>query len=175
MSSPLPSRFNFTEEDIDWVKADVDGLKNKVKQSADLYNQGHSPREIIDLLQSNKTIINRYLKRATQLGWCNYDPKFEQRQHKPSKDNHNLAIKIYCLETNQVFGYIKKASVVLGISAWRITKGCQSPNHTIKGKQYHVYYLYDKNVKGQIIPGAITLGLITEEQALDQLNTQQND
>lgn len=170
MNSVLPSIFNFTEEDIDWVQADIDGLKNKVKQSADLYNQGYSPREIIGLLQSNKTIINRYLKRATQLGWCNYDPKFEQRQHKPSKDNHNLAIKVYCLETNQVFGYIKKASAVLGVSAWSITKSCQSQDHIVRGVKYHMYYLYDKNVKNQIIPGAITLGLITEEEALAQLN-----
>ena len=40
------------------------------------------------------------------------------------------------------------------------------------GKSRHTYYaIYDQKKKdGTIIPGAITLGLITEEEALRQLN-----
>jgi hypothetical protein len=47
--------------------------------------------------------------------------------------------------------------------------------HPITREPLHWYYIYDQTRKdGTIIPGAITLGLITEAEALAQLNAQQN-
>ena len=74
----------------------------------------------------------------------------------------------------KVWSWIKGASDVLGILRSGIIRCCQGERRT--SGEYRWYYLYDQTRKdGAIIPGAITLGLITEEEALAYLNTPQND
>ena len=55
-----------------------------------------------------------------------------------------------------------------------ISPCCRGKQETAGG--YHWKYLYDQTRKdGTIVPGAITLGLITEEEALKQLEKQEGD
>lgn len=76
-------------------------------------------------------------------------------------------------EMIKTWSWIKGASDELNILTSGIIRCCQGERKTSGG--YRWYYLYDQTQKdGTIIPGAITLGLITEEEALTQL-TQQND
>ena len=70
--------------------------------------------------------------------------------------------------------YVKQASIELHINKNCISSCCLGKHKTAGG--YHWRYLHDQTRKdGTVIPGAITLGLITEEEALKQLNTIQND
>ena len=67
----------------------------------------------------------------------------------------------------KVWRYIKLASKELNIHAADIS-GCA------KGRLKHAggycwKYLYDNKYKNELVPGAISLGLITEEEALQQL------
>lgn len=73
--------------------------------------------------------------------------------------------------------YINKLSIanpnvedVLNITGTsHIPDCCSGKRKTVGGYQFK--YLYDQTRKdGTVIPGAITLGLITEEEALRQLN-----
>lgn len=77
-------------------------------------------------------------------------------------------------EVIKVWGWVKGASEALGILTSGIIRCCNGINKTAGG--YSWKYLYDQTRKdGEIVLGAITLCLITEENALEQLNTQQND
>lgn len=77
-------------------------------------------------------------------------------------------------EIIKIWGWIRGASDALDILTSGIVKCCQGAQRTAGG--YNWKYLYDQTQKdGAIILGAITLGLITEEQALAQLNAQQNN
>ena len=87
---------------------------------------------------------------------------------------------VICIELKTIFSCIQKAGQIIQVSDSAISSNCRGQNksagkHPITGEPLHWKYLYDQTHKdGTIIPGAITLGLITEEESLTQL-TQQND
>lgn len=68
----------------------------------------------------------------------------------------------------KVWRYIKLASKELKIDASDISGCAKGRLHSAGG--YHWKFLYDNKLKDRVIPGAITLGMITEEDALKQLN-----
>ena len=68
----------------------------------------------------------------------------------------------------KVWRYIKLASKELRIDASDIS-GCAKGRLKSAGG-YHWKFLYDNKLRDKIIFGAITSGLITEEEALKQLN-----
>ena len=68
----------------------------------------------------------------------------------------------------KIWDYIKLASNELGIHRTDISSCCSGRLKTAGG--YHWKYLYDQTKKdGTVIQGAISLGLITEEEALRML------
>ena len=80
---------------------------------------------------------------------------------------------IYCIETKQVYNSALIAQEKTGVRNSSIGKCCSNKQKTAGGYQWK--YLYDQATKnGTIIPGAITLGLISEEEALKQLEEQKN-
>lgn len=87
---------------------------------------------------------------------------------------HKMNCKaIYCVETDKVYHSGICASKNTGISRGNISNACNGKRETAGG--YYWKYLYDKTRKdGTIIPGAITLGLISEEEALEILEEQKN-
>ena len=75
---------------------------------------------------------------------------------------------IYCVEARRIYNSGVDAYKDTGISTGNISNSCSSKRETAGG--YHWKYLYDQTRKdGTVIPGAITLGLITEEEALKML------
>lgn len=91
------------------------------------------------------------------------------------KENNRLKLSkpiVQCTTEDQiikVWSWIKGASEMLGILKSGIIRCCRKRGRTSNGCRW--YYLYDQKFKdGTVIPGAITLGLIAEEEALAQLN-----
>lgn len=84
--------------------------------------------------------------------------------------NKGRWVNVYCLELNKVFTSISEAARQTKLNSESIRMCCSG-----KWNQYnnqHWYYLYDKTMKdGTEIKGAIALGLISEEEAIKQLNT----
>ena len=81
------------------------------------------------------------------------------------------SIAIYCIETKQVYHSALIAQERTGVRNSSIGKCCSNKQKTAGGYQWK--YLYDQIQKdGTIIPGAITLGLITEKEALRMLEEQ---
>ena len=92
---------------------------------------------------------------------------------KQNKTNKKL---IFCDKENKVYAGIKDVAKLFGVHECTIMEYCNSSNHFCKKTNCSWYYLYDQTRKdGTIIPGAITLGLITEEEALNMFEEKEND
>jgi hypothetical protein len=94
-------------------------------------------------------------------------------ESKEKMANNRKKYPIICVETNMIYSSISKASKLTGIDKSSISNVCKEKCGYKTAGGYHWYYLYDQiNKDGTIIQGAITLGLITEEDALKILNFQ---
>lgn len=90
-------------------------------------------------------------------------------------EKHHGALKVVQCHLDgsliKVWAYIEQAANSLGIQGCHISKCCKGKVKTVGGYQWK--YLYDQTQKdGTVIPGAITLGLITEKEALRMLEEQ---
>lgn len=174
MNSALPALLNFKESDIDWKQCDAFAQKNLAKEVCEYYNI-HTNMLIQDIAKKfnlSRATIRGYLKIGTQHNWCNYKP-IESFKHKGkilSGRNGPTAVALYCIDNRLVFGCQHEVEDVLNITGTsHIPDCCAGKRKTVGGYQFK--YLYDQTRKdGTVIPGAITLGLITEEEALRQLN-----
>ena len=83
---------------IDWNKCDEYALKNMVKE---VCNYWYKHREInkedinitnlINIFNLSNITIRKYLKKGTEIGWCNYNPKEENKR--TSSKNGKLSSK----------------------------------------------------------------------------------
>ena len=85
--------------------------------------------------------------------------------------NHPESKIVLCCDTMIIYGAVSTASKELDINSNNICSCCVGERKHAGGFSWR--YLYDQTRKdGTFIPGAITLGFITEEEALQQLNNQ---
>ena len=89
MQSTLPKILHFSESDINWTKALQYATHSLIKASAKMFNEGFSIDDVAHKLQKHKTTIRKWLKMASQIGWCTYQPKTPQA--------------IYCIEMKTLF------------------------------------------------------------------------
>lgn len=76
---------------------------------------------------------------------------------------------VLCVDTMMAYDSMKTAEIKTGICKTNISSVCRGVHKTAGGCVWK--YIYDKTFPDKpTIPGAITLGLITEEEALRQLN-----
>ena len=88
----------------------------------------------------------------------------------------NAKFVVQCDKDNNIiyiWSCMSNVKRTLNINNSHISDCCKGKRQTVGGYQWK--YLYDQTAKdGTIIPGAISLGLITEEEALKQLAEQEN-
>lgn len=75
LQSDLPRILHFSEEDIDWTVAETYATRNMVKLAATLFNEDLNLATIARQLSVSSTTIIRWLRKATQIGWCDYHSK----------------------------------------------------------------------------------------------------
>ena len=93
---------------IDFAKADIDANKSDILFAGKLYSQGVDVGEIASKLKVGVKTVRHYLKRATEIGICNYDAKLNQS--KPIVDYNNMnKRKVVLLNTSEIFESIKDA------------------------------------------------------------------
>lgn len=89
---------------------------------------------------------------------------------------NNQAVCVYCIETNTIFGTIIDGANYAGVSRISLennlnNKWKHAGRHPVTGEQLSWKYVFDKTRKnGVVIPGAITLEYITEEEVNEYLN-----
>jgi hypothetical protein len=175
MNSDLPRILGFSETDINWDQCDIFAHKNLAKEICEYY-KAHSNMLIQDIAKHfnlSRSTIRKYLAIGNKYGWCNYSTQnsYKTKGKALSGRNNPSAAKVYCIDNGRVFECQKDAIKLLNLSAISHIPDCCSGKRKSAGG-YRWKYLYDQTRKdGTIIPGAITLGLITEEEALAQLNS----
>ena len=82
LSSELNKLFDLSK--IDWLKCEEFSIKsNIIKEVCLRWNskeEWETTRHLAEYFGLSKNTIVRYLKRGTELGWCNYNPKEEMRK-----------------------------------------------------------------------------------------------
>lgn len=95
LNSSINNIFNFNASDIDWEKCDEFACKNLVKTASELWNSGvKSTSEIGKKIGRTVTTIIAYLKKAHDLGWCDYTPKYIKRYERKA---------LLCIDNNIAF------------------------------------------------------------------------
>jgi len=117
----LAELLDFKEEDIDWLKAHKDGLKNLVKICCNMWSSGiRNTVKIAGILKSTTSgTVGKYLKQGAELGWCDYDPKEVM-----ANQEYNYK-KVICLTTNKVFESLVSAGKEYDIEASSISACCR--------------------------------------------------
>ena len=84
-------------------------------------------------------------------------------------ENSYLLKPIICIDNNKLYKGVIFAEEETGIYRCTIAGCCRGDRKTAGGFRWR--YVYDTNKRdGTLIPGAITIGLITEEEVLKQLD-----
>lgn len=172
MNSMLPTLLCFKENDIDWCKCSEYASSNLIYECVQLYNKKLSTSEIGEKLHINRHTAQRYLKRAVEIGICDYNPNEAYSKPKRKYSDKNI-YPIFCKEKNIVTYTLKQMeNKVKGTDRRNIHSCLVGKYKTHKG--LHFYYLYDKEYHSNIIKGAISLGYITEKDAKEQLREFEN-
>ena len=165
---------------IDWIKCHEFACSNLINTAADLWNSGMGVYTIIKEMRLSEGTVVRYLKQAAECGLCDYtrENSYKRMGEANRGENHHMArLTVQLtdeLEVVRLWRYMTEAESVLGINMKQISACCYDVHKTAGG--YRWKFLYDITKKdGTLIPGAITIGLITETEALAHLNTPQND
>lgn len=91
MSSDLPAILNFTEDDIDWNKCHEHALSSKIKSAADLWNNGLTIKEISIQLKICTATVSDYLRKASNIGLCDYKSKDGMQRYNNKRKNRSAA------------------------------------------------------------------------------------
>lgn len=99
--------------------------------------------------------------------------EIKENRKKMSLNNNTSKRPVYCVEIQKAYYSMTDASKDTGVQRAKIDLVCNEKRKT--AGSYHWKYLYDQTRKdGTVIQGAITLGLITEEEALKILEEQKD-
>ena len=169
LSSELIKILNFTN--VDWDKVAIDSYTNSIiHQSSILWNEGKTTCEIADMIHRSQKVVTKYLLKANKLNWSEYSGKEDMRRRNIIL-GQNVKKPVYCIERNQIYDSVTTIEKALNLK--HVSSVCLGAYGRPTAGGYHLKYVYDYKTKdGAIIPGAITLGLITEAEALKQLEEQ---
>lgn len=133
------------------------------------YSDGFTYDQVVDKI---KQISN--IKEGRRIRALTHNPfkgKHHSNKTKKKIKDKKLTKPIICIESNIIYQSIMDAERATNIHNGSISACCKGKVKTAGGYQWK--YLYDQTQKdGTVIPGAITLGLITEEEALRMLEEQ---
>ena len=148
----LNSRLNkiFDLSNIDWIKIGQYSEKSLVKEVCDYWNNKNYLENTLNLANifniSRSTIIN-YLKKGKELGWCNYNPKEENKKitdgmvefYKKSMKKIEVFKNDISLGVFESITYVEKHSMELfgvQVSNKHISSVCKGKRKTHKGLSF---------------------------------------
>lgn len=116
---------------IDWIKCNELALSNLIKVACEYKknNPNMTTTEIGEIMGYCQATIIKWLKRGSKLGWCNYNPKEEQRKSKKGK-------KIKCIDDGRIFNSIMEASKYYSIEDSSISAVCNGKRKTASKRKF---------------------------------------
>lgn len=149
-----------------WMMAHINNTKQKeCIISADEYEKAR--KAYIDQIKGEKNYMyGKYHSKETKKKMSDNHADVNGKNHPNSKITCQYDLYMNIIN---VWDYAKQASDELGIRRESINACCRMKIKTTGGFIFR--YLYDTSHRnGTIIPGAISLGLITENEAINKLN-----
>jgi ribosomal protein S27E len=126
INSKLIKLLNFKEEDIDWLKCHECAISNRVRLACELWNtKFRNTTKIAKELKVDRATIVHYLKKGTELNWCDYDPKEASFDSRKLTAENNCKETI-CLNTNEIFPSVLSASQHYNIQPTGISRCCNN-------------------------------------------------
>ena len=102
VNSNLREIYQFTEDDINWMRCNEVACKNAIRVVCDLYMSGIT--SVMDLSRQTgycKKTIHKYLKLGAHNGWCDYSEQYRYC---------SIMRPIKCIESEYVFASITECS-----------------------------------------------------------------
>lgn len=114
---------------INWEECNEYAITSLQKTAADMWMMGYNLKEIKIFTNLSLTTIRRYLKNCADCGLCNYDPMVEKEKNYKNK----VCRKIICINTNEIFDSVYKASDKYNIAENSIRQNVRG-EYTYSGK-----------------------------------------
>ena len=124
---------------IDWLECQKYAISSLVVDSCNLWKLNKSALEISKLLHICQSTVSRYLKKGTELGWCDYNGIEESKKH-----HIRMYRKVYCLELNKRFNSLIEAGKYVNRSTSSISSCCIGRTKTCAGYHWMFYEDYLK-------------------------------
>ena len=80
LSSDLPKILDLSN--IDWDKANLDGISSKIYEAAQLWNDGYGTTEISKIIGVVHNTVSNYLKAANDCNLCEYNSVVSEERKK---------------------------------------------------------------------------------------------
>jgi hypothetical protein len=114
MNSELPQLLHFTEEDVDWNKAEQDAVKNLIREVCEEWekNKSYDYSIVGDKFHISKSSVQDYLVIGAKYGWCSYNPNWRDRS-------------VYCFQFNKEWKRASDASRETGVCSSDILHCCK--------------------------------------------------
>ena len=131
-------------------------------------------KKISNLQKAKYSDVGERIKLSQIIKKAYENPEYRQKQSAAKMGAKNfMAMPVICVETRHLYEAIAVAGRQTHINKECIRLCCHGVNKTAGGFQWK--FIDDvKNKNGEIIPGAITLGIVTKEQ-VNEWFIQQND
>lgn len=146
LNSELANIFDLNN--IDWDKCNEFATKNIIKEVSDYWykhkeinKESIGVKDLVKYFKISRSTIIIYLKKGTELGWCNYNPK-EERKNTAKNNGKNNGKRVICIELNKIFISAKDAERELNINRSSITNVCRGKYKTAGG--YHWKYVEEQ-------------------------------
>lgn len=75
IQSYLPILLSFNTNSINWEECEKFAMSNLIKMASDLWNKNLTVKEIASKLKVSASTVKNYLRKADDIGWCNYQKK----------------------------------------------------------------------------------------------------
>lgn len=162
INSELLTLLNKTESDIDWNSCLEYASKNILKQVSEIFNQNKgtlSTTDIGKIFHLSHVTISSYLKTGTILGWCDYNPK-EENKRIGAINGHKKSKQIICLEyPDKIYENAKQCAIELFKYGYQLEENniratCRHVHKTYKGLHFEYYenYLLNNNLTDKTEP-----------------------
>ena len=128
-----------------------------------------------DIQKARYSDANELSKHRSMIKRAYENPSYHQKQSIAKMGGKNFMAKpVICVETLSIYEAIAVAGRQTGVNKECIRCCCRGAMKTAGGLRWK--YIYDVTTKdGKLIPGAITLGIITETEVLEQLKNLNNN
>jgi DNA-directed RNA polymerase subunit RPC12/RpoP len=144
MESELGRKFDLSK--VNWNECFEFACMSFVNTVSNMWKENKSVEEIAKKLKLSNVTIRTYLKQASQLGWCNYDP-IRERNKGLSVGRVNKRKEIIQLTMEGEFvkswNSATEAAKILGISQSHISSVCLEKKNSIGGFKWMHKNNYD--------------------------------